>query len=417
MKNKVVVELIAIGDELLIGQVVNTNAAWIGEELQKNGFFLQRVVTIGDNESEILEAVENASKHASIVLMTGGLGPTNDDLTKPALCRYFGTKTVLNQEALEVIRTLFEKRGMELTPRNREQAMLPELSDYIPNTTGTAPGMWFEKNGVIYISMPGVPFEMQNMLTNEVLPRLKQRFETINYIKKTVLVTGIGESFLADKIQAWENALPDFLSLAYLPQYGMVRLRLSGWHANMDFLNETIEKEIDTLMPLIMPYFFGIEDDKLEEIVLKLLKERKQTLATAESCTGGNIAHMLTAIPGSSAVFNGSIVAYANSIKTSVLGVESELIEKHGAVSQEVVESMARKARHVLQTDFAVATSGIAGPDGGTPEKPVGTVWIAVATPKETFSERYNFGNNRENTIKRASLTALNMLRKWILGN
>ncbi|MDR0969756.1 MAG: competence/damage-inducible protein A [Lentimicrobiaceae bacterium] len=417
MKNKVVVELITIGDELLIGQVVNTNASWLGNELQKNGFFLKHVETIGDDESEILDAFENASKRAHIVLITGGLGPTDDDLTKAALCRYFNTKTTLNQEALEVIRTLFEKRGMELTPRNYEQAMLPELCNYIPNAVGTAPGMWFEGNDVIYVSMPGVPFEMQNMVTNEILPRLKQRFETIHYAKRTVLVTGIGESFLADKIQSWEKSLPNFLSLAYLPQYGIVRLRLSGWHADMDFLNETIEKEINTLMPHIMPYFFGTEEDKLEEIVLKLLKERKQTLATAESCTGGNIAHLITGIAGSSTVFNGSVVAYANSAKENLLGVDAKLIEKHGAVSQEVVESMARNACRVLKTDFAVATSGIAGPDGGTLEKPVGTVWIAVATPKETFSQRYNFGNTRENTIKRASITALNMLRKWLLEN
>lgn len=414
---KAIAEVISIGDELLIGQVINTNAAWLGEQLYANGFFLKTVTTIGDDENEILKSLENASKRANIVLITGGLGPTSDDITKPTLCRYFDTKLVLNKFALKQVEEIFERRGMRLTERNSQQAMLPESCTYIPNVSGTAPCMWFEKDHVIYVSMPGVPFETKTIFEKEILPRLKERFEAVAYVKKTIMLTGIGESFLADKISEWEQALPDFMSLAYLPQYGMIRLRLSGHHINQKFLEKAIEDEINKLMPIISKYVFGFDDEQLAEVIIKILKERKMTLSTAESCTGGNIAHLITSVPGSSAVFNGSIVSYANQVKSKLLNVESNIIDTKGAVSQEVVEAMAKGACQAVNTDFALATSGIAGPDGGTAEKPVGTVWIALSTPKETISQRFNFGTDRENNIKRASITALNMLRVWLLKN
>lgn len=414
---KAVAEVISIGDELLIGQVINTNAAWLGEQLYANGYFLKTVTTIGDDENEILKSLENASKRANLVLITGGLGPTSDDITKPTLCKYFNTKLVLNKQVLMQLEQYFDRRGMKLTERNRNQALVPESCTYIPNVSGTAPCMWFEKDNVIYVSMPGVPFETKTIFEKEILPRLKQRFETVAYVKKTIILTGIGESYLADKIIEWEKALPDFMSLAYLPQYGMIRLRLSGRHANQDFLEKAIEDEINKLLPLISEYVFGFENEQLAEVIIRILKERKMTLSTAESCTGGNIAHLITSVPGSSAVFNGTIVSYANLIKSKLLQVDSNVIKTKGAVSQEVVEAMAKGARKNLETDFALATSGIAGPDGGTAEKPVGTVWIALSTPKETVSHCFNFGSDRENNIKRASLTALNMLRMWLLKN
>ena len=411
---EIVVKNISIGDELLIGQVINTNAAWLGEHLSDAGFQLDSTLTIGDSEKAILEAF-NACMDADLVLVTGGLGPTADDITKPTVCKFFDTELEFCQAAYDNVVSLFQRRGFQMSERNRSQAMLPKACEYIPNTYGTAPCMWLEKNGVAFAFMPGVPFEMKGIFTDELLPRIKQRFHAVPYEKRVVMTTGIGESFLADKIKGWEDALPDFLSLAYLPQHGMVRLRLSGRHEDADLLHETLDRQVEALTRLIPEYIFAMQDQPIERTVYDFLINKGETFASAESCTGGNIAHVITLIPGSSEVFKGAAVTYATSTKSKVLGVPSELIDKHGVVSQEVVESMASGVRVLMGSDFGVATTGVAGPSGGTDENPVGTVWIGVASKQGVVSKRFNFGKDRENVINRATIAAYEMLRQELI--
>ena len=405
---------ISIGDELLIGQVINTNAAWLGEHLSEAGFQLDSTLTIGDSEKAIIDAF-NGCMDADLVLVTGGLGPTADDITKPTVCKFFDTELEFCQAAYDNMVSLFQRRGFQMSERNRSQAMLPKACEYIPNTYGTAPCMWLEKNGVVFAFMPGVPFEMKGIFTDELLPRIKARFHAVPYEKRVIMTTGIGESFLADKIKDWEDALPEFLSLAYLPQHGMVRLRLSGKHEDAQMLHETLDREVAKLVTLIPKYIFAMQDQPIERTVFDLLKSKGVTFASAESCTGGNIAHVITLIPGSSEVFKGTAVTYATPMKTKVLGVPAEMIEKHGVVSQEVVESMATGVRDLMEADFGVATTGVAGPSGGTDENPVGTVWIGVASGKGVMSKRFNFGKDRENIINRATIAAYEMLRQQII--
>lgn len=411
---QIIVKNISIGDELLIGQVINTNAAWLGEQLAAHGFQLDSTLTIGDSEKAILDAF-NACMDADLVLVTGGLGPTADDITKPTVCKFFGTELEFCQTAYDNIVSLFNRRGFQMSERNRGQAMLPKACQYIPNTYGTAPCMWLEKNGTVFVFMPGVPFEMKGIFSDELLPRFKERFHAVPYEKRVVMTTGIGESFLADKIKEWEENLPDFLSLAYLPQYGMVRLRLSGRHENADLLHATLDKEIEKLTALISDYIFSMEDKPIERVVFDLLINKGMTFASAESCTGGNIAHVITLIPGSSEIFKGTAVTYATPMKTKVLGVPAETIENHGVVSQPVVEAMAKGIRDLMEADFGVATTGVAGPSGGTEENPVGTVWIGVASARGVVSKRFNFGKDRENVINRATIAAYEMLRQQII--
>lgn len=411
---EIVIKNISIGDELLIGQVINTNAAWLGEHLSSAGFQLDSTLTIGDSEKAILDAF-NACMDADLVLVTGGLGPTADDITKPTVCKFFDTELVFCQAAYDNVVTLFKRRGFQMSERNRSQAMLPKACEYIPNTYGTAPCMWLEKKGVVFAFMPGVPFEMKGIFTDELLPRIKQRFHAVPYEKRVVMTTGIGESFLADKIKDWEDALPDFLSLAYLPQHGMVRLRLSGRHEDAVLLHETLDREISKLKDLIPEYIFAMQDQPIERTIFDLLINKGKTFASAESCTGGNIAHVITLIPGSSEVFKGTAVTYATPMKTKVLGVPAKMIEKHGIVSQEVVESMATGVRDLMEADFGVATTGVAGPSGGTEETPVGTVWIGVASSSGVVSKCFNFGKDRENVINRATIMAYEMLRQQLI--
>ena len=411
---KLVIKNISIGDELLIGQVINTNAAWLGEHLSEAGFQLDSALTIGDSEKAILDAF-NACMDADLVLVTGGLGPTADDITKPTVCKFFETELVFCQAAYENVVSLFKRRGFQMSERNRSQAMLPKACEYIPNTYGTAPCMWLEKKGVVFVFMPGVPFEMKGIFVDELLPRIKKRFHAVPYEKRVIMTTGIGESFLADKIKEWEDALPDFLSLAYLPQHGMVRLRLSGRHEDAGLLHETLDREIGKLTGLISEFIFAMEDQPIERTVFDLLINKGMTFASAESCTGGNIAHVITLIPGSSEVFKGTAVTYATAMKTKVLGVPAAVIEKHGVVSQEVVEHMATGVRDLMEADFGVATTGIAGPSGGTEETPVGTVWIGVASSSGVVSKCFNFGKDRENVINRATIAAYEMLRKQLI--
>lgn len=414
--SETIVKNISIGDELLIGQVINTNAAWLGEHLSDAGFQLDSSLTVGDAEKAILDAF-NACMDADLVLVTGGLGPTADDITKPTVCKFFETELEFCQEAYDNIVSLFNRRGFQMSERNRNQAMLPKSCDYIPNNYGTAPCMWLEKNGVVFVFMPGVPFEMKGIFNDELLPRIREKFRSVPYEKRIVMTTGIGESFLADRIKSWEDALPDFLSLAYLPQYGMVRLRLSGRHENVSLLRTTLDNEIKKLTRLIPEYIFALQDQPIERVVFDLLINKGMTFASAESCTGGNIAHVFTLIPGSSKVFNGTAVTYATPMKTKVLGVSAKTIGKYGVVSQEVVESMAKGVRDLMEADFGVATTGVAGPSGGSEEIPVGTVWIGLASPSGVISRRFNFGKDRENVINRATITAYEMLRESILAN
>ena len=413
--SEVIVKNISIGDELLIGQVINTNAAWLGEHLSDAGFRLDSVLTIGDSEKAIIEALESCMD-ADLVLVTGGLGPTADDITKPTVCKFFGTELEFCQAAYDNVVSLFKRRGFQMSERNKGQAYLPKSCQYVPNTYGTAPCMWLEKEGVVFAFMPGVPYEMKGIFNDELLPRIKERFQAVPYEKRVIMTTGIGESFLADKIKDWEDTLPEFLSLAYLPQYGMVRLRLSGRHENAALLHATLDEEVGKLTQLISDHIFSFEDQPIEHTVFDLLLKNGKTFASAESCTGGNIAHVITLIPGSSEVFKGTAVTYATPMKTKVLGVPARTIGQCGVVSQQVVEGMAKGARELMEADFGVATTGVAGPSGGTEETPVGTVWIGVASANGVVSQRFNFGKDRENVINRATIMAYEMLRQQILS-
>jgi len=409
------VEIITIGDELLIGQVVDTNSAWIGEQLNLIGLRVVQITSISDQREHILKALEQAAGRAEIILITGGLGPTSDDITKPTLSEYFNSPLVFHPEVLEEVERMFASRGLPVTKVNRKQAEVPENATVMPNHNGTAPGMWFEKDGRIYVSMPGVPFEMKGIMTNYVLPELAKRSTSQAIYHKTVLTQGLGESMVAARIEDWEKALPGNIKLAYLPQPGMVRLRLTGTGTDPDTVKKQVDEEAEKLIPLIGELIYGYNEDKLESIIGRLLKEKNATLSTAESCTGGYVAHLITSIAGSSDYYYGSIIAYHNNIKQSHLGVKETVLQDFGAVSREVVMAMAEGARKKLGTDYAISTSGIAGPDGGTPEKPVGTVWIAVASPSGIEAKLLHLGPNRMRTIQMAAFNVLNMLRKELI--
>ncbi|HNW68956.1 MAG TPA: competence/damage-inducible protein A [Bacteroidales bacterium] len=406
--------IISIGDELLIGQTVNTNASFIASELNNAGIIVKSVYTIADIREDILLTLKQASQQAEFIIITGGLGPTKDDITKNALCEYFHSKLVLHQPSLKNIQELFYKRGVTVTGVNRDQALIPNNCKPIKNAVGTAPGMWFQKDKKHIISMPGVPFEMKAMLTDEIIPALAKLRISTPIVHKTLLTTGIGESALAELISDWEINLPSTIKLAYLPEPGIVKLRLSCYNAADPKTKRMIDAQVKKLRSLIPDLIFGVENDTLQSVVGKMLLKKTATLSTAESCTGGLIAHMITSVSGSSKYYKGSVIAYDNAVKTGVLGIDPKLIRKHGAVSEEVVKAMAFGAQKLLKTDYALSTSGIAGPDGGTPEKPVGTVWIALATPKKIIAEKLMLGNDRERNIRRASLAAMNLLRKHL---
>jgi nicotinamide-nucleotide amidase len=346
--------------------------------------------------------------------MTGGLGPTKDDLTKNTLCRYFNSELRFDEDVYGDVKKLFAERGFEVTETNRQQAMVPVAAQVLRNQRGTAPGMWFEKNGVIYVSLPGVPYEMKHLMENEVLPRLRKSFDLPPVMHKTLLTQGIGESTLSDKISSWESALPKELKLAYLPSPGMVRLRLSLVGAN-EVTRKMLEKETEKLRALIATNYFGEDEDTLEKVVGNILKERNETMATAESCTGGHLAAKITKMPGASQFYKGSIIAYANETKKQLLNVSADTLEKHGAVSEETVVAMVENLLRVMQVEGGIATSGIAGPDGGSEEKPVGLVWIAAAYKEKTLTKKFLLGSNRERTIEVASQHGLFMLRKLML--
>lgn len=408
-------EIISIGDELLIGQVVNTNASWLAQELNSIGISVNKIISIGDEENAIINTLHAAEKYADIIFITGGLGPTNDDITKYALCKYFSSSLIYNDAAYQNIVKLFASHNIKVSELNHQQAYLPDNCTPMPNPIGTAYGMWFEKDKKTFISMPGVPHEMKLMVEREVLPRLKEKFTLPVIIHKTILTQGIGESFLAEKIANWEQKLPVYIKLAYLPSPGVVRLRLSAKGNDAQKLQQEIFDLVAGLKSIIGEYIFGYDNETLEEIIGKLLFEKNQTIAAAESCTGGYISHLITSVAGSSAYFKGAIIAYANEIKEKELNVNPGDIKKHGAVSQEVAEQMANGIRKKYNTDYGIGITGIAGPAGGSEEKPVGTVWVAVASSKNIISKKFTFGDNRERNIKKAAVAALNMLRKEII--
>jgi nicotinamide-nucleotide amidase len=409
-------EIITIGDEILIGQTVDTNSAWMANKLNLIGIDIIRITSISDKKEEIFKALDNAKQLADIVLITGGLGPTDDDITKKALAEYFNTKLVQNKEVLNHVEQFVIKRKAFMNERNIRQADVPETCKVVQNKIGTAPGMWFEQDNCIFISMPGVPFEMKEMMNNSILPELTKKKSDIHIIHKVILTQGWPESKLAEFLEDWEAALPEAISLAYLPSPGLIKLRLTAKGKDQSYLEEIISEQVQKLEKLIPDLICGFDSEKIEEVLGKLLIKYNQTLSVAESCTGGNIAHLITSIPGSSEYFSGGVVTYSNKSKENILSVNKSKIDHYGAVSKEVVEEMAEGVRNLFHTDFAIATSGIAGPSGGTEEKPVGTTWIAVSNGKRVFSKKFVFGDHRGRNIQSASLTTLNMLQKLILG-
>jgi nicotinamide-nucleotide amidase len=408
-------EIITIGDEILIGQIVDTNSAWMANELNLAGVKVNRITSVSDNVAAIRSALSDAAKHADIVFITGGLGPTNDDITKQVLADYFGfARMIVHEPSLKFIETTFAKRGIAMNELNRRQAEVPDICTVIPNNHGTAPGMWFEKDGTVFVSMPGVPSEMMKMFP-DVLTLLKQKTVLPEIFHKTLMTYGIAESELAVKIKDWETALPSETAIAYLPNIETgVKLRLSSYVHNAKTL---VEEQFAKLYPVLGQYIYGYEPDSLESVAGKLLLEKGATVATAESCTGGRIAHRITSTSGSSAYFKGGIIAYSNEVKVNVLGVDPVALEKFGAVSSEVAKQMAEGALAALNADYAVSTTGIAGPTGGTADKPVGLCWFGIATPHgtQTFSRR--FANDRCGNITAASSVALNALRTLLIEN
>ena len=408
--------IITIGDELLIGQTIDTNSAWMGAELSKSGFDVYRMISIHDRREDIINALAEAKGNADVVLITGGLGPTSDDITKQTLCEYFGTRLVTNSEVLAMIEGMMSHRKMQMNDNNRRQAEVPEACRVLTNAVGTAPGMWFEKDKTIYISMPGVPFEMKYIMTEHVLPELNKRFISQVIIHKNIMTYGTFEAKLAELLEPFEKELPESIKLAYLPAWGIIKLRLTGTGDNQKAVRNNIEEQVRKLYKAIPEFIYAEDEDSMEMVIGRLLRTGKKTLCTAESCTGGSIASMITSVPGSSEYYQGSVVAYANSVKTEILRVRKEIIDSNGAVSESVAKEMAEGARKLFHTDFSVAVTGIAGPDGGTTAKPVGTVWIAVASEKGTVTEHRVFGSDRTANIRRFSLAALNLLRKQIIN-
>jgi len=414
---KITASIITIGDELLIGQVVDTNSPWMSQQLNNIGVWVHHRVAVGDMWEDIWNALDEESKRSNIILITGGLGPTADDITKLVLCKYFGGKLVMHQPTLEHVTYLFEhifKRPMPLLERNRKQAEVPDVCTVLKNEVGTAPGMLFEKDGRIFISMPGVPYEMKSLMKDKVLPLLKEKFQSPHIGHRTLLTAGIGESFLAEMIKDFEAALPDFIKLAYLPNYGMVRLRLTATGKQSIVENE-LDKQFKQLKELVKDYLVIDEDITLQVLIGRMLKDKHKTVATAESCTGGYIAHLITSVPGSSNYFKGSVVSYDNSIKKNILKVKDETLQTVGAVSEETVREMLRGVLNIMQTDYAIAVSGIMGPDGGTPDKPVGTVWLAVGNNENIETKKFQFRFERLRNIELTAINALNFLRGFIL--
>ena len=403
--------IISIGDEILFGQTLDTNAHWISGELDTLGIRVFKRYSIGDTKEEILKTLKQAEEEADIVLITGGLGPTSDDLTKPCLVEYFDTHLVRNEEMLNNIQTLFAARGREMTKLNEAQADMPANSEAVLNAVGTAPGMWFERNGKVVVSMPGVPYEMRRMMSTTILPKLKEKYVNGVLCHRIVRTVGIPESKLADLIKDWEDGLPVHIKLAYLPTLGTVKLRLTAQGTDEKQLLDHMQEEINKVLPLVEKYVYGFDEEEIEEAIGNMLQEQNKTLSVAESCTGGFLAHKITSVPGSSNWFQGAMVPYSNAIKNAQLDVPKSILEEHGAVSEPVVQLLAKNVRTKFNTDVGISISGIAGPSGGSEEKPVGTVWICYSDEKKTVSKKFNFTKDRMLNIQFTSIAALNMIR------
>ncbi|MGN0007132.1 MAG: competence/damage-inducible protein A [Alistipes sp.] len=403
-------EIITIGDEILIGQILDTNSQYISQALNRAGVTVCERTSIGDDAAQIDEALDHALHDYDIVIITGGLGPTKDDITKHTLTRYFGSRLKYDERVAEHVRTLLARRGIAFNDLNRGQAMVPECCTVLFNAHGTAPGMWFERDGKVVVSLPGVPFEMKHLMEDEVMPRLHERFALRAIVHRTMITSGIAESILAERIAEWENALPKGLKLAYLPAPNVVRLRLSAYEVDGASVRAEIDREFEKLYAIIPANIVGFEQASMQELVHNRLIERKQTLAVAESCTGGAIAALFTAQAGASQYFLCGVVSYSNEAKAEVLGVNPDDIKQYGAVSEQVARQMAEGARRVAHADFAVSTTGIAGPTGGTAQKPVGTVWIGIATPERSFAVLRDCGTDRSQIISRASAYAVALL-------
>lgn len=408
---KIKATIITIGDELLIGQTVDTNSIWIGQELNKIGVGVYQKIAIGDNAVQIKEALQNAAQISNVILITGGLGPTKDDITKKTLAEYFGVGFTFYETVWEKMKTIFEKRGAKVLEMNRSQAMLPANALMLPNQKGTAQGMWFEENGIVYVSMPGVPHEMKHLM-EQVLPKLQQRFDLPKIIHRTVMTAGAGESTIATILTDFENNLPPNIKLAYLPDLGVLKLRLSAYE---NISEAEIENYVEQLKSILKGYVYYDGELSLQEVVGNLLLQHNATLTTAESCTGGYLAHLITSIPGSSEYFLGSIVSYHNNLKTNLLHVKKETLATQGAVSEATVIEMVKGALQETGATYAVAISGVAGPGGGTVEKPVGTVCFAVGSKERIVSRKLHFFPSRLENIKVSANTALNLVRKFIL--
>jgi nicotinamide-nucleotide amidase len=403
-------EIITIGDEILIGQIVDTNSAWMARQLNQIGIKVKQITSVSDDETHILEALKLAEQRAEIILITGGLGPTKDDITKLTMAKYFNMGFRRDEETLKHVTAIFERLKRPMIEGNIRQADVPDGCTVIQNKNGTAPCMWFDHNGKIFVSLPGVPHEMMYLMDEEILPRFKKAFKLPAIVHKTILTAGLGESFLAQQIASIEDALPEHIKLAYLPRLGQVRLRLSGTGTDEQVLKSEVEAYAKKIIAEIKAFVVVEDDIPLEKAVLDIMQAKNLTLSTAESCTGGYIAHLITQHPGCSAVYAGGAVAYSYELKESILGVQESTLNTFGAVSEQTVVEMAAGAVKEFNTDYAVAVSGIAGPDGGTTDKPVGTVWIAVANRKDVQAKVFNFGNKRAQNIERSGIAALTMI-------
>ncbi len=407
-------EIITIGDEILIGQIVDTNSAWMAQQLNNAGIRVKQISSVSDDRQHILTALAEAAERAGIIFITGGLGPTKDDITKKTLAEYFGVGMVESKAALNNVLRIFEKYKRPLLEVNRLQAEVPENCEVIVNKNGTAPGMWFNHNGKIYVSMPGVPFEMMYMMEEQVIPKIKTLFKLPVIIHKTILTVGEGESFLAERIADIEDSLPTHIKLAYLPKLGQVRLRLSGYGENESLLRKEVNDYLSKLVERVSDFVIAEEDIPLEKAILNYMTEKGLTLSVAESCTGGYISHLLTQHAGSSKVFFGGAISYSYELKESMLGVKNETLWQYGAVSEQTVSEMVEGALLNFKSDYAIAVTGIAGPDGGLPDKPVGTVWIAVASAKKMVAKKFTFGTKRQQNIERSATMAFFMLNNLL---
>lgn len=409
--------IITIGDELLIGQTIDTNSAWMAQELNKIGVWVKRRVAVGDSREDIWQSLDEELKQSDIVLLTGGLGPTADDITKPLLCDYFGGKMVVNEQVLEHVKNIFLRLKRPLLERNLKQAEVPDVCEVLMNERGTAPGMLFRRQEKIIVSMPGVPHEMKGLMSKKVVPLLLKEFNMPVILHRTLLTAGVGESFIAEKIQLWEEALPGHIKLAYLPNYGMVRLRLTTQGTDQEALQAEIDHLFKELQELVQEWLVADKDEPLEKALGDLLLARNKTIATAESCSGGYIAHLLTSVPGSSAYFKGTVVAYSYDAKETILGVNHSTLESKGAVSEETITEMFNGLMKVTTADYGIATSGIMGPGGGTDDKPVGTVWVAVGSREKMVAKRLHFRFDRAKNIELTAAHALLMLFQFVKEN